>query len=67
MPALDAADALRQLEAIGKKRGPPSKLVRELREQVRPCILPGPLSDKLDFDLHAALGVEGTTLAVTPA
>lgn len=34
MPARDRDDALKQLEAIGKKRGRPSKEEAELRKQV---------------------------------
>ena len=34
MPARDPADARRQLEAIGKKRGRPNKHEAELRKQV---------------------------------
>ena len=34
MPARDRGDALRQLEAIGKKRGRPCKDEAELRKQV---------------------------------
>ena len=64
MPARDAADALRQLEAIGKRPGPPSKLVRELRKQVLPA--PGLAITLICSGLKCMLlhGVKGTPLAV---